>query len=79
MNEAHNDYLQLLVETGVAGFAVMLWFLWLLYRNALPQLENWTTEINGAVTLACLVRAGRSHYSPRVEAAGAATPQPDAG
>jgi len=28
INEAHNDYLQLLVETGAMGFLVLLWFLW---------------------------------------------------
>ena len=27
INEAHNDYAQLLVETGLLGFALMLWFL----------------------------------------------------
>jgi O-antigen ligase len=27
INEAHNDYSQLLVETGLFGFALMLWFL----------------------------------------------------
>ena len=27
VNEAHNDYAQLLVETGLLGFALMLWFL----------------------------------------------------
>src|SRR5581483_8686535 len=27
INEAHNDYAQLLVETGVVGFAIMIWFL----------------------------------------------------
>ena len=27
VNEAHNDYAQLLVETGLLGFGLMLWFL----------------------------------------------------
>ena len=55
VNEAHNDYLQLLVETGVAGFAVMLWYLVVLYRNALKKLNDWAHDTNGAVTLACIL------------------------
>ena len=27
VNHAHNDYLQLMVETGLAGFAIAVWFL----------------------------------------------------
>jgi O-antigen ligase len=27
VNQAHNDYLQLLVETGLAGFSIAVWFL----------------------------------------------------
>jgi len=53
VNEAHNDYLQLLAETGVLGFATMIWFLIALYRRALPQIGHWMSEVNGAVTLAC--------------------------
>ena len=40
INEAHNDYLQLLVEMGGMGFATMLWFLWLLFRNAGRKLQR---------------------------------------
>jgi O-antigen ligase len=32
VNQAHNDYLQVLVETGVLGFACVLWFIVNLYR-----------------------------------------------
>jgi O-antigen ligase len=55
VNEAHNDYLQLLVETGILGFATMIWFLIVLYRRALPKIGNWMTDLNGAVTLACIL------------------------
>ena len=37
INEAHNDYLQLLVEMGGLGFATMLWFLWAVYRKRLES------------------------------------------
>lgn len=55
VNEAHNDYLQLLVEMGVLGFATMLWFLGIVYSRALKKIGNWSEEISGAVALACLL------------------------
>jgi O-antigen ligase len=55
INDAHNDYLQMLVETGLAGFAAVLWFLVVVYRNAFRKLADWPDNINGAVTLACLL------------------------
>ncbi|HWW16436.1 MAG TPA: O-antigen ligase family protein [Candidatus Dormibacteraeota bacterium] len=55
VNEAHNDYLQLLVEMGLLGFATMIWFLVTLYTRALKKIGNWTGEISGAVTLACVL------------------------
>ncbi len=53
VNEAHNDYLQLLAEMGLLGFAVMVWFLIVLYRHAFRKIEDWMSDIGGAVTLAC--------------------------
>jgi O-antigen ligase len=60
VNQAHNDYLQLLVETGLAGFAIALWFLALLFRGAARKLKDFTksdgTETaTGALTLAALL------------------------
>ena len=55
INQAHNDYLQLLVEMGGLGFAILLWFLWALYRNGIKKLKNWTDDTNGAVALATLL------------------------
>jgi len=55
INEAHNDYLQLLVEMGGLGFATMLWFLWAVYRNAVKKLKNWPEDTNGTVALAALL------------------------
>lgn len=55
VNEAHDDYAQLLVETGLLGFGVMVWFLIVLYRTALRKIGNWTSDVSGAVTLACML------------------------
>ena len=55
VNEAHNDYAQLLVETGLLGFALMLWFLIGLYRNGLPTSRRWEFKWDGAVSLAAVL------------------------
>ncbi len=55
VNQAHNDYLQLLVETGLAGFSIAIWFLALVFRRAAGKLENWTETANGALTAAALL------------------------
>ncbi len=55
VNEAHNDYLQLLVETGLAGFAIAGWFLVLVFRRAAGKLNNWTETASGALTVAALL------------------------
>ncbi len=55
VNRAHNDYLQLLTETGLAGFGTMVWFLIVVYRRAIKKLENWHADMNGAVALAMLL------------------------
>ena len=55
VDKAHNDYLQLLVETGVAGFAIMIWFLVACFRAAWPKIRNWPSNVNGGVALAAVV------------------------
>lgn len=55
INQAHNDYLQLLVETGLLGFGTMLWFLLTIYTRAIKKIANWTGEISAATTLACVL------------------------
>lgn len=55
INEAHNDYLQLLTEMGLLGFGVMVWFLAVLYRRGFAKIEHWTSDVSGAVTLACML------------------------
>ncbi len=55
VNQAHNDYLQLLVEMGAFGFAIALWLLVRMYYRAAEKLGTWTSNINGALTLAALL------------------------
>jgi O-antigen ligase len=55
VNEAHNDYAQLLVETGLLGFGLMLWFLVRLYRYGLPTSRRWEFQWDGAVSLSALL------------------------
>ena len=57
VNEAHNDYLQLLAEMGLLGFGTMLWFVVVLYRKGLRKIGNWTGDVSGAVSLACVLGA----------------------
>lgn len=55
VNQAHDDYLQLLVEMGALGFATMLWLMVAVFRGAARKLGRWIGEVNGAVTLAALL------------------------
>jgi O-antigen ligase len=55
INEAHDDYVQLLTETGLVGFGIMVWFLVVLYRRAFRKIANSTTQVTGALTLACML------------------------
>jgi O-antigen ligase len=55
VNQAHDDYLQLLIETGLAGFAIAVWFLVVVFRKAAGKLKNWTTTSTGALTVAALL------------------------
>ncbi len=55
INEAHNDYLQLLTETGLAGFVIAAWFLVLTFRRAWAKLDQWTESVNGLLTVASIL------------------------
>jgi O-antigen ligase len=55
INQAHDDYIQLLVEMGILGFVTMLWFVVTVYRQAAKKLARWADDVNGAVALAALL------------------------
>jgi O-antigen ligase len=55
VNEANNDFMQLLVETGVAGFALMLFFLVLVYRSGMRSIEHWRRDPRASITMAALI------------------------
>jgi O-antigen ligase len=55
VNAAHNDFLQVLAETGIVGFAVMVWFLVITIRSAIRKTENWFSNINGALSVGALI------------------------
>jgi O-antigen ligase len=55
VNEAHNDYLQTAVETGLSGFAVACAFIALFYHTSLRNIEHWRTDVRSAVCLASII------------------------
>ena len=55
VNEAHNDYIQLAVETGLVGFAIACWFIALIFRKCLRRTIHWRTDICSAATLAAMI------------------------
>lgn len=55
VNAAHNDYLQLLTDTGIVGFAIAIWFLIVAIGAAIKKIRNWPSDVNGAVSLAALL------------------------
>lgn len=54
INQAHNDYLQFLVETGALGFAACLWFVVALFFHGVRRSLHWQESLTHAVRLAAL-------------------------
>lgn len=55
VNAAHNDYLQLLSDIGILGFGIMIWFLVTAVRFGMAKSQKWTSNLNGAVSVAAVV------------------------
>ena len=54
INHAHDDYVELIAETGVVGAAAIAWFLFVLYRAGLRKARTQQSRIIDAMTLAAL-------------------------
>ncbi len=55
VDRAHNDYAQLLAETGIAGFAITVWFLFITLRGALRKIKQDPLGTNGLIGLCALL------------------------
>jgi O-antigen ligase len=55
VNEAHNDYVQTAVETGLVGFAIVCWFIALFFRVSLRNTEHWRSDVRDGVCLAAVI------------------------
>lgn len=56
INHAHDDCLELLLETGLAGFGAAVWFLVVLYREGLRNLR--LTKVSPAALISTAALAG---------------------
>ena len=54
IDHAHNDYVEVLAETGVLGLGAMLWFVVQLYRKGLGKIQRQGGTWQSAMTLAAL-------------------------
>jgi O-antigen ligase len=54
VNQAHSDVLQLMVETGLPGLILVVWFLVVVYRQGFAKAQGWVTSWKGAASLAAL-------------------------
>ena len=55
VNEAHNDFVQTLVETGIAGFAIACSFLIVLCREGIRNCRHWRSDPRSSVQLAAFL------------------------
>lgn len=55
IDHAHNDYVELLTETGSLGIAILAWFLYVVFRSAARKLKDGPKDVNALVALAALL------------------------
>jgi O-antigen ligase len=55
MNAGHNDYLQLIVETGLAGALSLLWFFWVYISRFRQRLKDWQHLQSATLRMGALV------------------------
>jgi len=55
VNAAHNDFVEVMVETGLLGFALMVAFIYLLYRTGIRRVKHWRDDPRASTALAALV------------------------
>lgn len=55
VNEAHNDFVQVWVETGTLGFLLMSVFLAMLYRIGLSTTAQWRRDPRASIALGSLI------------------------
>jgi len=55
INHAHDDYLELLLETGLLGFGVGLWFFVTLYREGLRNRRRGRISAAATIHIAALI------------------------
>jgi O-antigen ligase len=54
INSAHDDYLEILLDCGLAGFGIVVWFLVVLYREGLRTLRPAKRSLAAMVSIAAL-------------------------
>jgi len=55
MQFAHDDFLQVLVEMGLIGFGLIVWFVFVLYRRALRGMDHWRVSLRRMLPVAALL------------------------
>jgi len=55
VNAAHNDFIELIAETGLLGCLLMVGFLATLYRTGMRRIEPWRRDPRSGIALAALI------------------------